>query len=494
METHISWVFLTDRHAYKLKKPVAFEFLDFTTLAARREACEEEVRLNRRLAEGVYLGVIPIRRRSDGQLSLGETGQPVDWLVKMRRLPARRTLESLILQGELQESEIRDLAATLARFYTQAAPLTIKPDDYREALGHHVASNFDELADPVHGLDLRQVRRIHAAQRQLLMLYPALLDTRVCDGRIVEGHGDLRPEHIYFDRRPVVIDCVEFSRELRVLDVVDELCFLAMECQRLQAGEVGQRILEAYLQASGDSPPPRLLAFYKAYRACVRAKVAVLREAQLDPRHRPPAHELATTYLALADEYARQMGPPLLVVIRGLMGSGKTTLAQALAEAVGAEWFSTDMVRRQLFPAAKPAAVYGNGKYSQAHRREVYERMFAQAAETLDAPMSVVLDGTFLFGDLRQRAVQLARGAGAIPLIVDCRCPADIAQRRIAERVAAGRDASEAQPELYVQQCQEEQPDPPGLPVLQLNTTSSVCSLLDELLRRLAQEASLPGQ
>jgi len=494
VETHISWVFLTDRHAYKLKKPVAFEFLDFTTVEARRQACEEEVRLNRRLADGVYLGVVPIGAQENGKLSLGHGGRTVDWLVKMRRLPAERTLEHLILHGELQASETREVAAMLAGFYTQAAPLTIKPHDYRQAIERHVDTNFAELSDASHGLDARQVRRIHGAQRRLLKLAPNVLDNRVCDGRIVEGHGDLRPEHVYIERRPVIIDCVEFSRELRVLDVADELCFLAMECDRLKAPSVGRHVLEAYVAASGDTVPAALLSFYKCYRACVRAKVAVLREDQLDPRQRRPAHELATEYLALANDYASQIGPPLLVVVSGLMGTGKSTLARALAGALGAELLSTDSVRQELYPAAPARVGYGEGKYSIEHRRHVYDRLFAATQQMLDDHASVVLDGTFLFADLREQAIELARHSAAIPLIVHCQCPSEIAAGRITERMASGGDASEARPDLHAAQSREEEPDPPGLPAVEVETTSSVCGLLNDVLQRLAQEPCLRGR
>ncbi|NIL97644.1 MAG: AAA family ATPase [Planctomycetales bacterium] len=493
IETHISWVFLTDRYAYKLKKPVAFEFLDFTTLAARRAACEAEVRLNRRLAEGVYLGVVPITAHDSGQLSWGEGGRAIDWVVKMRRLPEHRTLEHLIGSGELRESEIKELASTLANFYTQAAPLTIKPLDYRAALERHVARNFAELQGAAHGLDADQVRRIHGAQRRLLRLAPQLLDNRVCDGRIVEGHGDLRPEHIYIERRPLIIDCVEFSHELRVLDVADELCFLAMECHRLHAAAVGQRILEAYTDASGDVVPPVLLNFYKCYRACVRAKVAVLREDQLDARQRQPAHALAQEYLTLADEYARQLGPPLLVVVRGLMGTGKSTLAERLAEGLGSELLSTDVVRRELYPAAPAGLSYGAGPYCAEDRRQVYQAMLTKAEQLLAHGMSVVLDGTFLFADLRTQAVQIARRNAAVPLIVHCQCPPDLAAQRIADRLASGPGRSDARPDLQAAQRVEQEGDPPGLPVLNVDTTHSVGSLLETVLQRLAQQPCLRG-
>jgi predicted kinase len=203
---------------------------------------------------------------------------------------------------------------------------------------------------------------------------------------------------------------------------------------------------------------------------------------------------LATEYLALADDYARQIGPPLLVVVRGLMGTGKSTLARALAEALGADLLSTDSVRQELYPAAAAQVGYGEGKYSTEHRRHVYDQLFAATQQMLDDHASVVLDGTFLFANLREQAIELARRSAAIPLIVHCQCPPEIAAGRIAERMAAGGDASEARPDLHAAQSREEEPDPSGLPTVEVDTTSSVCGLLDDVLQRLAQEPCLQGR
>ena len=295
IETHISWIFLTDRFAYKLKKPVHFEFVDFSTVIARRKACEEEVRLNRRLAADVYLKVMPVTIGARGQLVLGGEGTPVDWVVTMRRLPAEVTLERLASESRLTREHVNLIATTIADFYTQAAPLIVVPDQYRAAIERHVRANAAELARMEYSVDEAQVRRIHAAQLRFLRLRQSLFDERAIDGRIVEGHGDLRPEHIYLEgNRPLIIDCVEFSPELRRLDVADELSFLAMECDRLGIGWVGSQVIDFYRRRSGDSLPDSLVAFYKAYRACVRAKVAGLRAHQLSPDERGRTVDLLT--------------------------------------------------------------------------------------------------------------------------------------------------------------------------------------------------------
>jgi aminoglycoside phosphotransferase family enzyme len=306
-ETHISWVFLTDRFAYKLKKPVRYDFLDFSTPQARRAACEAELRLNQRLARDIYLEVLPIARNLHGRLRWGGSSAPVDWVVKMRRLPADRMLDGLIRSGCLSNTDVDKLASTLARFFHEASPLVIAPGDYRQSLQDHVRGNRRELLAPSHALPAEMTKRIHAAQLRFLELQPDRFDERVCDGRVIEGHGDLRPEHICLLHQPVIFDCIEFNADLRRLDVADELSFLSMECDRLGADWVGDRVIQAYRRISNDPVAEDVLNFYKSYRACVRAKVAALRADQVQPAM-PHADPDSLAYLKLADRYAATLG------------------------------------------------------------------------------------------------------------------------------------------------------------------------------------------
>jgi aminoglycoside phosphotransferase family enzyme/predicted kinase len=500
-ETHISHVFLTDRFAYKLKKPVRFEFVDFATPQARRRACEAEVRLNRRLAPDVYLGVVPITAGAAGRPRLGGEGPAIDWVVKMRRLPAQCALDVLLRSGELMAADLDAVARLLVRFYTQAAPLVLPTGEYRRKIEAHVRANRDELLRSVHGLPSAVVRRVHAAQLRLVMLAPNVLDDRVRDGRIVDGHGDLRPEHIYLVPQPIAIDCIEFSDELRTIDVADELAFFDMECQRLGADSVGRRVREAYERESGDRPPDVLWDFYVTYRACVRAKVAALRAVQLLAERRGPALDEARQYLALADRHAALLGPSVVVVVRGTSGSGKSTLATAVADALGIELLQTDQVRRDLFPPsagapsvgalsagtppAGPPAAYGEGVYRPQSRQQVYHEMHRRAAVLVGQGLSVVLDGTYLSARLRTEAVQIARQHGAVPLLVQCHCPADTARERIGERAAAGRTLSNAVPATLAGQQEEDEPDPPGLPTLRVDTTQCLPALIAAVFGRL---------
>jgi predicted kinase len=329
------------------------------------------------------------------------------------------------------------------------------------------------------------VRRVHEAQWRVLRLAPELLDTRVLDGRIVEGHGDLRPEHIYLVPYPTIIDCVEFNAEFRQIDVLDELCFLAMECAALDAAWVGDEVIAQYCQWNADQPPAALLPFYKTYRACVRAKVSALRAEQLTGQARLRSLESAKRYLAVADVYAGQLGPTFLLMVRGLTGTGKSTLASGLADLLGVERLQTDAIRQEMFGTSPQPAAYGEGIYQPSHRARVYEQMLQRSRTLLAAGRSVILDGTFLAAKYRTEAVAAAESLGALPLIVHCQCPEPLAIQRLRARAQAGTSASESRPDIYFEQQRDEEPDPAEYPVCHADTGNSPQAVIDVVLARL---------
>jgi uncharacterized protein len=499
IETHISWVLLTDRFVYKIKKPVRFDFLDFSTLPLRHEACLREQELNQRLAPHVYLGVVPITRDSRGRLAVKGDGEVVEWAVRMRRLPDTAALDQRLLHGELAPHELRRLAEFLCQFYDRQPPVQVLTDEYHQAVLKHVRGNRQELLRPEHSLDSSQVLRIHSAQLRFLFLQDEVLDNRVRDGRIVEGHGDLRPEHIYLTPRPVVIDCIEFSYDLRQLDVVDELGFLAMECDRLGAPEVGNQILRYYQDAAQDHVPAPLLAFYKSYRAAVRAKVSVLRSLQLSGAERQQTRREAAEYLELADRYAREIGPPLVLLVHGRSGVGKSTVAAALGDTLGLEHLQTDLVRRELFFRNGNTRLDSAELYSPENRQKVYDQMAKRANELLNQRVSIVLDGTFLSGALRDSFRKLADSHGANWLAVHCSCPLEVARQRIVERRESGPHVSDAWPELPAMQHETESPSPDkpdlsaaGSPAsYELDTRAGLSEMVQQVLTEL-RTASQP--
>lgn len=306
-ETHMSYVFLTDSDAYKLKKPVRYPFLDFSTLAARAASCRAEVELNRRLAPDVYLGAVALTQTIDGRLQLGGAGEVVDWLVRMRRLPADRMLDRMIAERRLQPSDLAPLAARLADFYAGTPRIEIAPERFVAALEHEHRLNMELLHEPRFELDRAELAAIDAALRRFFAEERALLHRRVAAGRIVDGHGDLRPEHVCLTDPPRVIDCLEFNRDLRRVDWADEIAFLGFECALLGAPWVGPALREPIAARLADAVPPELTDFYTALRACLRARLAVAHLLEPDPRDGARWLPRARAYLHLARDACNRM-------------------------------------------------------------------------------------------------------------------------------------------------------------------------------------------
>lgn len=314
-ETHMSWVFVATDRVYKLKKPVHYPFLDFRSIAAREKNCREEVRLNRRLAPDVYLDVVPLTIDDKGHLALAGPGEAVDWLVEMRRLPENLMLDQVILTHKIQRDQINQLDAVvhlLTGFFKTCSLAEISPEAYVQRFAREHAINQVVLSDPRFDLDSAEVNHALVRVQRGLEDATAGLEERVKRGYIVEGHGDLRPEHICLLDPPIVIDCLEFSYLLRLVDPFDELSYLALECAMIDATWVGQRIFDGCAEALRDVPSTALLDFYWTYRACVRARLALAH--LLDPHPRTPEKwaPLARQYIRLAQ--SRELKPALRAV------------------------------------------------------------------------------------------------------------------------------------------------------------------------------------
>jgi aminoglycoside phosphotransferase family enzyme len=300
-ETHMAWVFLAGERVYKMKKPVRHAFLDFSTLDRRAHFVAEELRLNRRLAPDVYLGAAPLTEDAAGELALDGAGRVVEWLVVMRRLPETRMLDHLIGRGAVGRADLEPLAARLVAFYAGLPAAPASPGHHVDRFRAQHAETARVLTDPALAPAPEGAERALDAFEAALRAAAPLLETRVREGRIVEGHGDLRPEHVCLTDPPAIIDCLEFDRELRLVDPFDEIAFLGLEAERLGAPWVWPLLRARLSEGLRDAPPETLHALYRAYRALLRARLSLLHLAEPDPREPEKWRPLAARYVAMAE-------------------------------------------------------------------------------------------------------------------------------------------------------------------------------------------------
>jgi aminoglycoside phosphotransferase family enzyme len=306
----MAWVFLAGDRAYKLKKPVRYPFLDYGTLEARRRICDEEVRLNRRLAPDVYLGVARLSVEADGSLAINGKGSAVDWLVEMRRLPDTLMLDHAIMSDAVPRGAVEAVADRLTHFYQEAPAVNVDPAEHVARFVRELGKSREVLATKSFDSLAERGLRILAQLEDLLNHTPEVVADRAAARRIVEGHGDLRPEHVCLSDPPVIIDCLEFSRDLRLVDPFEELSYLSMECAVLGARWIGPVLIERCATALGDRPSDRQLAFYTAYRASLRARQALAHLLEPAPRTPEKWIPLAHTYLDEAERAAVKLRLP----------------------------------------------------------------------------------------------------------------------------------------------------------------------------------------
>jgi uncharacterized protein len=314
IETHMSWVFLAGDRVFKLKKPICTDYVDFRAVDTRCFYCHEELRLNRRLAPAVYLSVETLSRDINGKLCFGPSHERVDCLVQMRRLPETGMLAYALTHGAADAAVMQRVAARIADFHRDLPKLRPDPDAWRASLKAEIDRNERALLAHSQNLASDKVRMLCDAQRAILQSQSAWFDARIRDGHIVEGHGDLRAEHVCIAGEITVIDCLEFSRELRTLDVADEIAFLALDCERLQAPALANVLLQTYFKHSQDTPPAALVHFYQSLRAGIRARIAIRRLDEIGCTQPALWTQRARHWLALAQQHqdciSSTMDPP----------------------------------------------------------------------------------------------------------------------------------------------------------------------------------------
>lgn len=501
-ETHISCVFLTGKRVYKVKKAVDLGFLDFTTLAQRRHFCGEEVRLNRRLSRGVYLEVVAIRLR-EGVFSLGGEGEVVEYAVCMRQLPDAATLGQRLRAGNVGPDACERLAERLAAFYREAPTGgTIDRFGSREMVRANCEENFTQTLPFVpEVLNPEQFQIVRSATRAFLSRWETLFRRRVQAGRIRDGHGDLRTDHVYIlDGEIQVLDCIEFNDRFRYGDPAADLAFLAMDLDAEGFAAWSQDLITAFVRVSGDADLFILLDFYKCYRAFVRCKVACLRFGQesLPAGERRQMAAEAGDYLALAYRYAVQFTRPTLWVVCGMTAAGKSTVARELGRRLGVAVVRSDVVRKTLFgrrPEAPAVAAYGKGIYTSGAGALTYGRLLLEAQERLEKGHSVILDATFSQPHRRAEALRLARDADVNILFVECVADDSVLRSRLTAR--EGRPSiSDARLEHF-EDFKARYIPPDEIPeelLIRLDTGEPLAACLDRLLaqdhRLLARETA----
>jgi len=463
VQTHISYVLLAGDFVYKIKKPVDFGFLDFTTLPKRRYYCRQEVILNRRLCPEAYLEVVPVAWQ-DGRLRLEGRGKAVDYAVKMRRLPADRMMDSLLAAGKVSPTMVEAVAERLADFHARAATSPAIARYGARAIRIAWEENFDQWAVYIGDtISAEQDRYLQAYVRSFFVRQRPLLERRVQQGRIRDCHGDVRSESVCFVDRICIFDCIEFNRRFRYTDVAGDIGFLAMDLDFRGRPDLADVLVQRYARAAADPEVLDVIDFYKCYRACVRGKVESfkLAQAEVSAEEKEQARSVARRYFRLACEYAVEQPPPLLLITCGLVATGKTALAQALGEAAGMQVISSDVVRKELAglaPRERRFEPFGRGIYSPRFTQRAYKALLERAREALAAGRSVIVDATFAQRHYRQRARELAQRMGARFLCLECRAEEEVIRRRLEERLRAGRDASDARWEIYHAQKQVFQP------------------------------------
>ncbi|MFO7576615.1 MAG: AAA family ATPase [Pelovirga sp.] len=463
IETHISWIFLAGDYAYKMKKPLDLGFLDFSTLDKRKFYCEEELRLNRQLAEELYLAVVPVGG-TPPQPRLGGD-PPLAYLVKMRRFPQQNQFDRLLAAGELTTAQLRSCAATIAACHRRCARAAAgSPFGTPAAILAPALENFEQIRPVLPHQDLvRQVDRLLEWTRQTFAGQESRLLERRQAGFIREVHGDLHLANIaWVNDRALLFDRIEFSENLRWIDTMNDIAFLTMDLADHGEKGLAAIVLDSYLQHCADYAGLPLLPFYQVYRAMVRAKVICLRAAQpgLTAAEAATDRALVRSYLDLAEAFTRAQ-PRHLIITHGLSGSGKSTLCRQLVPLLEGICLQSDRERKRLHglqaEQASSSPVAG-GLYSAAAGSATYARLRDLAALVLAADGTVMVDATFIRLADRQRMRDLAAAARAPLIILDFQLPQESLRQRIRQRKQQQQIVSEADEEVLEHQLRVAQP------------------------------------
>lgn len=484
IETHISWVLLAGAYAYKLKKPVNLGFLDFSTRARRRLFCREEVRINRRLAPDIYLGVAAVRGSVE-RPAFGGSGAVLEYSVRMRRFAQ----SAMLTNRTLDAMTIDRIAVRVADFH---ASIPSAPADggcgSPEAVLAPMLHNFDHILGAVRDAGARNsVARLRQWTLARFEVLRPMLAARLRDGFVRECHGDMHRANIALERgQPLIFDAIEFSPTLRWIDTMSELAFLVMDLREIGSEGLARRLLNRYMEITGDYAGLTLLRFYQVYRALVRAKVIAIRAQQPRADRDRDCAELHR-YLELAKRTTQPMRPRMFIT-HGLSGSGKTALGHRLREHLPLIQIRSDIERKRLFDlplASRTDATPNSDIYTIDATQRTYDRLLSLADAVLVSGYNVMLDATFLRRHQRAAARTLAERRHASFTILSLHAPLPVLRERIRARAAAANDASDARPDILEAQIARREPLAPEEHARCLHIDTERGLRIDQLMRRL---------
>ena len=461
-ETHISWVFLTGKHAYKVKKPVNYGFLDFSTLEKRKHYCEQELKLNKRLCKDIYLSVVPITRINN-TIKLGGTGKIIDYALKMRQLPQSRIMSKLLGERKINKNHISRIAKIVADFHRRSDKVANRHGSVKIR-----KINWDENFQQTRefagkSISKKQFDFIKDKIDNFIKYNKSLFNKRIKEKKIRDCHGDLHSGNIFIADKIYIFDAIEFNERFRYGDVAAEVAFMAMDLDFHHREDLSRHFVNEYIKYSKDEELLKLLNFYKCYRAYVRGKVISFLKNE-------KSYKLAKKYFGLSEKYAKLIiSEPSLIVMCGLSGSGKSWLALEMAKYGDFEIIRSDIVRKQLAKRKKTKSGYSKGIYTKEFTEKTYVEMLKLARKLLKTK-SVILDATFARNEHRKLAENLANVFSAPFAIAHCTAPENIILKRLRGRRG---DISDADVAIYQQQKKHFQ-TPAGKNVVKIDTSNVV--------------------
>ena len=463
LQTHISFIALTGAYAYKVKKPVNFGFLDFSTLEKRKHFCEEEMRLNRRLCPDIYLDVIPITQKND-EIELNGKGEVIDYALKMKEFPQDKIMTDLLKQGKISEKTIEKICDILVDFYN-AGEHSKEIDRYggSGSVKKNIDENFEQTESVIDITVPKEVYNyIQDVATKFFEMKKDVFERRIREGRIHDCHGDLHSGNIVVSDKIYIFDCIEFNKRFRYCDVASDIGFLAMDLDYLNYPYLSSYLIDKYVEKSNDTGIFDVLNFYKAYRAYVRGKVIgfQLNDSNFDETKKKDIIETTKKYFDLSHYYASLFSldlderRPILFIVSGLTGTGKSTISLKIAVDYHAHIINTDIVRKELAGIDKFERhhdEFNTGLYAPEKIDYTYEKVMEKAANLLKQGDNVVLDATFQKKEYRDMTKKIADENNAVLLTIQCVCPDDVVKKWLEERLKK-KSVSDGRWEIYLNQ------------------------------------------